>query len=49
MDPDKRRAKPLNDKHRTLQTLELEYQNQLLDACNKGGIIYDAEVIELLL
>jgi hypothetical protein len=49
MDPRKKKVKPLNDRYATLQALELEYQNQLLEACNKTGMIYNSEVIEKLL
>ena len=43
----KKKPKPLTDKQAKLQALEQDFQNSLLDACN--GVIYDPEVIELLL
>lgn len=47
LQPDKR--KTVSDRHATLQSLELEYQNHLLEACNQEETIYDPNVIELLL
>ena len=43
----KKKPRPLNDRHQHLEAIEQDFQKHLLEACN--GIIYDEEIIELLL